>query len=222
MKGTDDEIDFLLSKGRLSGVQRDAVLQNVLRSSRPSRPMFRPFSLTLFTGALVGAAALVLWVKTDHPSSELRAKGGTGASSTALSVELTCGAGPAERASQPRCPAGSKLLFTVNGAVERGHLSAFSEPAGGGERIWYFSAETGAPTVEPRPETQVLSEAVRIGTDHPPGDYLVHLFVTRRPLSRAELLAAPTGDVLAEARLRMTVTPAGSNGGGDASPTDPR
>ena len=99
-------------------------------------------------------------------------------------------------------------MFHVGGATSGGMLMAWADPMNGGERIWYFPTGDGdtAP-VAPAAAIQTLRRGVRIGSEHAPGKYLVHLVLARRPLSRSEALAAPAGDLLASSTVTIDVAP---------------
>ena len=196
----DSDLDRLLAAGRLSGPGRDRVLSNVLRAVAPPAP--RPWwRRRLFWWAPASALAVCLPLlfglpvpptPDASPKPGLRAKGGGVVAPTRL--ELGCSGGLLER-----CPRGSTLLFRVTGELaEPAFLSAFAEPAGGGERIWYFSAEEEAPSVRiagaAGDDPAALSRGVRVGGEHGGGRYRVRLVLARRSLTRAETLEARPGD----------------------------
>ena len=89
----------------------------------------------------------------------------------------------------------------------RGYVSAWAEPAGGGKRIWYFSADTSSPLVDAIPTSPAIAtRAVKIGPEHAPGAYVVEVRVTERPMARDALLRLPESAALAKGRARLTVT----------------
>jgi hypothetical protein len=102
------------------------------------------------------------------------------------------------------CPVGSRLLFAVEGAGT-GYLAAYADPARGGERIWYFSRDSQSPALAPVAGTQVAPKAILLGTEHPPGDYLVQVLVTSEPLSRAQLARSPA--TIARRQFSLRVVP---------------
>ena len=106
--------------------------------------------------------------------------------------------------------AGSYRPDRVGGSAgaRTGYVSAYAEPVGGGERVWYFSAEHSAPAIAASGgATAPLDAAVQIGPEHRPGRYFVHLVVAARPLSRSETLQPPAGDALASETFPLVVAP---------------
>jgi hypothetical protein len=88
----------------------------------------------------------------------------------------------------------------------RGFVSAWAERAGGGERIWYFSADTFAPQVDAVPTATATTRAIKIGPDHAPGTYVVKVRVTKQPMGRDSLLHLPATSALVETQSLLTVT----------------
>jgi hypothetical protein len=89
----------------------------------------------------------------------------------------------------------------------RGFVSAWAEPRQGGERIWYFSAETFSPLVDAASAIpSATTRAVKIGPEHGSGTYVVHIRVTERPMGRDELLRLPVGSALVATQVALTVT----------------
>jgi hypothetical protein len=108
-------------------------------------------------------------------------------------------------ASPAACPTGSRLIFSASGV--RGFVSAWAEPVGAGERIWYFAADTVSPAVDPDAGVPALAtRAVKVGPEHAAGNYRVEVRVTERPMARAELLHLSDGAVLARGQFSLTVT----------------
>jgi hypothetical protein len=172
MARDDDELDRLLARGRLSGRQRDNVLDGAVRAAAPRRRGWRQL-LAVLLPATAAALLLLLW-----PRQAFTPKGAP--ASTLLEVTCVDGA-------RDRCRAGETLLFHVGGANQGGVLTAWAEPAGGGEAIWYFPPSDDRPlTVAATPAMQTLGRGVRLGPEQPPGAYVVHLVLTARPLTRAE------------------------------------
>ncbi|HEX7499961.1 MAG TPA: hypothetical protein VF524_06600 [Polyangia bacterium] len=103
------------------------------------------------------------------------------------------------------CPTGS--LLVVRAAGVRGFVSAWAEPVGGGERIWYFSAETQSPRVDPAlSPSAATTRAVKIGHEHVAPAYVVEIRVTEWPMGRGDLMRIPASAVLASGRALLTVT----------------
>ena len=204
MRPDDQELDHLLAKGRLSGAEKERILDNVLaaharpsfwrRLVQPSGPVFR---------VLVGsAAALALIVvllprPTGNPSG-FQAKGDD-ASTTAF-VEAAC-AGP--------CRSGSTLVFRVSGLQVPAYLAAWAEPVGE-SRIWYFPGDDSElPRVEPTISPSMLPRGVKLGVEHPPGSLTLHLVLVRRTMSRQTLLAvdAADPDLVVEVVQKLEISP---------------
>jgi hypothetical protein len=200
---SDDDLDNLLAQGKLSGAVRDRIFEQVAESAG-ARRRFAPAwagRAGVGLGALAAAAAIALVViPRDHTAPDaLRAKGPT---VPAVTLEASCRGG-----SLAACPVGATLLFAAEGTAQ-GFLAAYAQQRPDGERIWYFSADGESPELRPSGGLQPASRAVRIGAEHAPGPYVLHLFLTRAPLSRAALLAGPSpADVLASREISLTVTP---------------
>jgi hypothetical protein len=201
---TEAELDSLLARGGIGAVRRDAILETVLARVEVERPSGsrRRWVFAVF-GAAGAVAAFLLLVSqrsTDTPA-QLRAKGpATQPSTTAPSADIDC-----LGATLDRCPSGSLVLVRVTGV--RGFVSAWAEPAGGGERIWYFSADSFSPSVDAMSTTAVATtRAIKIGPEHRSGTYLVQVRVTERPMARDELLHLPANAVLAKGASLLRVT----------------
>ena len=94
-----------------------------------------------------------------------------------------------------------------------GYLAGYAEPRGGGERIWYFSADGETPAVPAAAAeaTAAFQRAIRVGPETGPGEYIVRLFLTRVPMSKSALLASGNGgDVLARREATLVIVPDGS------------
>jgi hypothetical protein len=201
----DEELDSLLGHGGMGAARRDAILGRVLANTKAEAP--KAVRLRWFfaaTGALAVAAVAAFLVRppsTQVDLSTFRSKG-TAPSTRGLapSVRLECLSGTLDA-----CPMGS--LLVVHAAGVRGYVSAWAEPVGGGERIWYFSAETFTPQVDDGTAQSTNSRAVRIGTEHAGGKYVVEIRVTEHPMSPTALLRLNARDALAAVRAQLTVTP---------------
>jgi len=199
---TDAELDSLLERGGLGATRRDDILTKVLATVAAQRPprWRRLWALPAFGMA---AAALLLLVPQLSPRglSPFRAKGTRARPAVtppALHVECL-GATPED------CPLGSLVVLSADGV--RGFLSAWAEPAGGGERIWYFSAEGSSPFLDNTSASSAAgTRAVKIGPEHSVGKYVVQARVTARPMARDELLHLPASAALANWQSSITVT----------------
>jgi uncharacterized membrane protein len=192
----DNELDHLLSRGRGSGPQREAILERVLsRTSRRTRG-WRGAALAFVAIGSLGAIALIA-TRPEVADHAFRAKG-AGASVT---LDLDCiGGAPSA------CPAGSTLLFGVVADDQDGYLGAYATGASG--QIWYFSADVESPRMPAAGATRrAFSRGIRIGPEHQPGHYDVAVLLTTHPLSRQQLLAPPAGVVLARRTFGIEVVP---------------
>jgi len=89
----------------------------------------------------------------------------------------------------------------------RGFVSAWAEPLGGGERVWYFSAETFSPLVDGiSAAPAAATRAVRIGPEHALGTFVVYIRVTLRPIGRDDLLRLSATAALVTAQVSLSVT----------------
>jgi len=183
----DSDLDNLLARGRLSGAERERVLANVLDQTSPrfSARSRAARSGAIALGGLAAAAALALFVhgksniiKGDRADGSFAARG---AATDGVRVEAACTGGPLAA-----CPSGSRLVFHGWPSAQPAYLAAFADPVGGGERIWYFSAEGQSP----RLGDGAVDREVVIGAEHVAARYLVHVVVGVRPLSRGEALVA--------------------------------
>jgi len=104
------------------------------------------------------------------------------------------------------CPRGATLLFAARTGAPAGYLAAWAEPATGGQRIWYFSADEETPRVDAAiAGTRPLSRGVRIGPEHAPGRYRVHVVLSAQPLSKAALTGATPPAVKAADEIPLTI-----------------
>jgi len=194
----DPEVDALLGEGHLTGPAKDRVLDHVLAAAGRRPPgRWRPLSLAVGAAALAGAAALVLLVARPADRGDgLRAKGAAN-DGASVALSLSCSGG-----TLAACPRGATLIFGAGaaGRDEDGFLTAYADPRGGSpgrERIWYFSADTESPHVRVGASTEPFSRSIRIGPEHEPGEYTVHVLVTRAPQARAVLLGGAASGVIA-------------------------
>jgi hypothetical protein len=204
---TTEELDALLDRGGLGAYRRDSILETVLEHvecERPARSRWRWSVAGL--GAVAAAAAMLFMVVPRHTSNSIagsafRAKGPVATPRAAApSVTIECLAG-----TPAGCPSGSLLVVRVVGV--RGYLSAWAELVGGGERVWYFSAENSSPMIDGiAANAAATSRAVKIGPEHKTETYIVEIRVTDQPMARSELLHLPAGAALVAGRVPLTVT----------------
>jgi hypothetical protein len=184
---SEENVDYLLSRGALSGSRREQILEEALRSARARPPQARRRWWAWGGGLTLaaGAAAFLLWARAPS-QGDFREKGNVGG---APAIELLC-----LGASVKACPLGSLVAFQVDG--REGFLSAYADPVPTGERIWYLTNE---PVRGP-----VVPKAARIGAEHRPGEYRVQVVLSRQALPRDRLVGP---DVIAHARFDLRVIP---------------
>jgi hypothetical protein len=197
---TDDNLDLLLARGELKGPREEKVRADLIAGVAAER---RRRSLLHFVpGVVVAACAAIILLalpKIPRPHDALRAKGGP----LAVSVQLSCIGGGLDS-----CPRGSTLLFTaLGGDPDPAYITAYAEPRGRGERVWYFSADDApdGSRLAPGPGSRALAKEVVLGSEHAPGAYEVRVVVGPRPLHRAEALAS-THQSLDSQRFHLEVT----------------
>jgi hypothetical protein len=200
---SDDDLDALLAGGRLSGPARDRIFDKVAAEvAQESRPRARRRVWTVAMVAAGAAAVLIVAPRlmTTRTPDGFRAKGGA----PGLQLDVACTGG-----TLGACPQGATLTFGAAGAPGSGVLSAYAEPLEPGhERIWYFSAEGESPLLTVGDGTAVARRAIRVGNEHAPGRYRVHVFLTPTPVSRTVLLAGGPPDALARLTVDLQVAPA--------------
>jgi hypothetical protein len=205
-KRTSEELDSLLGRGGIGVSRKEAILQTVLakcKADPPARRLWRWPIAGLALAAVVGATAIVMApLPSQTPAVPFRAKGATAKQSPmAPLAELECLGGPLGA-----CPMGSLLVVRVTGT--HGYVSAWAEPVGGGERIWYFSGDSQPLAVAADSAHAVAAtRAVKIGPEHTKSAYLVEIRVTDRPMPRSQLLGLPAPMARAAGRVSLTVTP---------------
>jgi hypothetical protein len=175
----------------------------VLARVQPALPARTRWRWPIAGIGLAAAAAVLFLVVPRHAHqsatpSAFRAKGlGSQHRTPVAGIECLGGTLAA-------CPTGSLLVVRVAGV--RGFVSAWAEPAAGGERIWYFSAETVSPVVDGvATDSTPTSRAIKLGPEHRPGAYAVEIRVTEKPMPRGELLQLPPGAALVTARAALSV-----------------
>jgi hypothetical protein len=197
----DDSLQSLLAGGRLSGAQRDAILDRVLDEHAQAAPKRR---LWVVGAAVVLPAAALIALAIGF--------GGSGGSEDDGSGYLAPKGNDAGALVAARCPdrpsgqcrRGDRLIFEVEGA-KGGFFAAYAECSG--ERVWYFPTEDGKlPSVPLGSESAVLPQAARVGPEHGSGDCTLHLFVLDAPSDRASLLSG-AARVSSSTTTRLTIEP---------------
>lgn len=189
---SDEEVDRLLSRGTLPREQKQRMLGEILASAQPPRARRPPsrwrwpaFAIVSLSASL---AAVLLWGRPSASiDSAMREKGG-GAEAPILQVACLEGALGA-------CPAGSRIAFwTEGGRKAPGVVTAYADPAGGGERIWYLTNEA-------------VPKAALVGKEQPPGRYRLNVFLTQHPVARAELARLGPDVIVTKASFTLVVAP---------------
>jgi hypothetical protein len=200
---SDDEIDYLLSRGKLGGSQRQRILDKALAASRC--PFWTRWGRHFAWGAgglvlATGTAAFLLMFRAqgDGTTAAFRVKG----PGDAPLITVSC-LGAEVRA----CPRGSKVAFSLDGGHDQGgFLTAYADPTAGGERVWYLNNEpVAAPQGEATP--RVIRKAALIGDGQPPGAYIVHAIFSRHPVAREALAGLTSADTLARVDVDLVVAP---------------
>jgi hypothetical protein len=113
-------------------------------------------------------------------------------------IDIACASsvgGPASLTGARVCRSDDTLMFQLNTAVVSGYLGAYAERIGdpSAQRIWYFPSAAGeSPRVAPGDRTIVLPDGIALGREHRAGQYRVTVWISSRPLARAEVDAATT------------------------------
>jgi hypothetical protein len=144
--------------------------------------------------------ALLFVVRGRTDDAAYREKGGA-ASTGAAFLDLGCAGG-----TRAACPYGATLVFSVLRAAEPGFLGAYAEPRGTGERVWYFASEGESPQVLPSSEaTRTAARGIHVGREHRQGQFVVYVYLSRRPLSRSELVDGTNPAIFARATFPLTI-----------------
>ena len=201
---SDDELDYLLSRGKLGGSQRDRILDAALTASRKTVAAGRRRRIAWAAGSLAFATCAVVLLLTlrrsgEEGSAAFQIKG----PGDAPLIVLSCLGGQLDG-----CPSGSKLAFALDGGRDKGgFLTSYAEPIGAGERIWYLTNESVDEAGAVDASLRVIRKAALIGEEQPPGTYRVHAILSRRPVARDALAALTSADMLARVELELVVVP---------------
>jgi len=195
MDEDQQRLEKLLTQGYLSGSQYDDIERRVLRSA--ARPRGVPSRLALLAAALaavLGCCLVALLLVRTPIQGPFASRGADEPGQKPGAFEVGCR--PLSRV----CQAGDTLMFSVNTHIASGQLGAYAERVDEAtkERIWYFPAPDGsAPVVAKTDGTIVIQQGVRIGPEHLPGRYRVHMWATPDPLvSREQVERLPGASVL--------------------------
>lgn len=175
-----DDLDRLLARGRLSGPQRDRILERVLDKTANTRRL-RLKRVVMVAAPLVAAAAALILVPRLEKSSDFSGKGAGGSV-----IEATCSGGLLSA-----CPIGATLVFRFDGVSTPAYVQAYATPSppNAGERVWYFpTSVVPAPQLTANAPSEVLQKAVVIGPEHSANAYEITVVLSAEPLSKEELL----------------------------------
>lgn len=200
-------LDRLLARGKTSGPERDRRLENIL-AEHPTGVPSRWRSPRLWASggaALAVAAGVALFVRQSDDG--FREKGGQAEAVAGVAVACLDG-------NSTRCARGGTLVFRVEPTSAPGFLSAYAvrSDAGAGERIWYFPSKDGASLEVPASASpRAASRGVTLGAEHAEGRYVIHVLVTKDPLTREAALHTEAGaggrPVLARGTTSIEITP---------------
>jgi hypothetical protein len=167
------------------------VLTRILgRSARERRPVW------LVAGLLAAAGSVAAIAVRLHRTPR---RDGLGLTAGRPQLDLACVNGRAEA-----CPLGATLVFGATGTTTPGYIGAWAEPAiPGREPIWYFSADNDSAPIAAA--TPLARRAIRLGPEHRPGPYIVHVLLSTTPLPRPTLLAGTDPAITARASFSLTV-----------------
>jgi hypothetical protein len=199
---SDDELDFLLSRGKLGGSQRARILEEAVAGSRGGFWTRWRAKLAWSAGGLVLAGGVAAMLMTLHAEEEngpsFRSKGSANAP---LIVAFCLGA------QLSACPAGSKLAFALEGGRDAGgFLTAYADPIGTGERVWYLTNEPAA-EAQADGSRRLFTKGALIPEGQPRGSYRVHAIFSRHRVAREALVGLPAAQTLAKADFDLVVSP---------------
>jgi len=206
---SNDDIEYLLSAGRLGGEQRERVFAGVMESvlRQEDRPRARWGSARRWIGAgsaaaLAAVALLVVWARGSFDHGRFDSKGDKATS--LLSIDAEC-----LRATLAACPRKSVLAFSVRGASAGMFVTATLEPAEpgmSGPRVWLLSNEPAS--AQAGGAVGVLARGARVPEQQAAGTYHLEVVVTKRPVARDAAAGNRWGgDLAGHARFEITVPP---------------
>ena len=204
---SNDEVDYLLSGGRLGGSQLERISSAVVESARgPTRRRWghpvRTWKRFGVMGLMVAgvAASFLLWSRGSFRGDRdpFRAKGGAVVSPLSMHVECL-------HATLAACPRGSLIAFSARGASENLFMTAALEPRGPGARVRLLSNEPTS--AQASSELGLLARGARLPADQAAGAYRLEVLVTRQPLPSDQSSDVRPELVVARARFDVTVPP---------------
>jgi hypothetical protein len=200
---SNDELDYLLSGGRLGGSQHEAIFGAVAGSVRGRHPRFAAMrghgGMRMAAAAIAlvsAAAAFVLWARGSNERDHFQSKGDT----PAIALDAAC-----LHATLSACPRKSILAFSARGARTGMLVTAYLQPEEPGQRVWLLSNEPV--TAEIVDNEGLLSHGAQIPDDQVAGTYRLQVLVTRRPLSREKAVDPEPDNLVAKALFAAKVVP---------------
>ena len=175
MKGKPVIGRLLAGRNRLSRVEKEQILDNVLAEVAPPRRK----RWLLAAMPAIAAAVIVLLVLAPWRTRE-------------QNDFTTRGAGNAIGAFEPMCAhictTGAKMLFDLNGTTGYRYFAAFSQRADG-TVLWYFPSSDEASSLDLAQQlgSGVLEQGIVLGSEHSAGTYRVFGVFSNEPLSRAQI-----------------------------------
>jgi len=163
---------LLAGRDRLSRLEKEEILDNVLRASAPRRSRWWLAALPAF--ALAALVLVLALPRSGGRGSEFTARGG---GKPVATFAATCNP----------CTPGGTLLFDTHGTTGFRYFAAFAKRADG-TVLWYFPAESGASVdLVSQPTHGVLDRGIVIGPEHAPGTYRVYAVFSNEPLTRQQI-----------------------------------
>jgi hypothetical protein len=163
---------LLAGRDRISRLEKEEILGNVLAASAPRRTRWWWAALP----ALAIAAIVLLVVLPRKPSDEFTARGG---GKPVAAFTPSCNP----------CKPGGTLVFDVHGTTGYRYFAAFSRRSDG-TVLWYFPAAGGASVdLVDQPAHGVLNRGIVLGPEHAAGTYHVYGVFSNEPLTREQIRA---------------------------------
>jgi hypothetical protein len=173
---------LLSGRNRLSRVEKDQILENVLDEVAPQP---KRLSKVWTAVPLVAAAAVIALVPLAlwHTGHEDDAFSSRGQSVSVAALSLSCGG-----VKDAVCSQGDKLLFDLSQSTGYRYFGAFARSEDG-TIIWYFpeSPEGTSLDLTQRLVDGVLDRGAVLDEHHRPGRYEVYGVFSNEPLTRQSL-----------------------------------
>lgn len=182
----EDAARALGPPGRLSRVEKDAILERIEASRRG---WLRRHRAALAAGVSAAAAlAVALLVIVPRASRNDLTPRGT----AEMTLVVRCG----ER-DPGDCRPGDRLAFDFGGAPPAGYAALFARGQTG-TVIWYLPADESATSVDLTAHLNegILDRAAVLDHSYTPGHYELFAVISSRPLTRADIRAFAQGEQL--------------------------